>query len=161
MEYLLILTLPFLGIWAGGAWKYSQAASPLTGLVIGLLCGVTDWWLLGFMLAAWLGEKPGVGHPLGHLAGKHDDPCTYKLERWEPESLRNRPYWSLSLRGLINAVPYLPLITITPMAAITLLYAVSWPASTVKGKLLPILSRWRWSEALRHTYLGLVLLCIT
>ncbi|MCH8014967.1 MAG: hypothetical protein IH823_09395, partial [Candidatus Dadabacteria bacterium] len=68
MEWFLLFPLALFGVMAGG-WlpNINKIASPCIGICIGLILGVYDFWLIGFALAGYLGEKPGVGHPIGYI----------------------------------------------------------------------------------------------
>lgn len=142
---MALILIP-LGRLSGGLYGNSGLYSPLIGLVFGLLLGVTDWWLLAFMLAGWLSEKPAPApDSLGAIAEGRGT---------------KKDYINLAKRGLISAVFFLPLAVIAE-TWIMLAYVISWPLAAYIGTKLPKTrfaeDGWQWSEALRHVFVGVLI----
>lgn len=157
MEWLLLPPLALFGVMAGG-WlpKINKIASPLIGVCLLWLVGVQGWWLLAGLLAGWLAEKPGVGHPIGTILDGYES-GDKKLEKWQPEFTRHRPRVALIIRGLISGIVYLPLALIEPHVFMVIpAYAIAWPLTV-----WPIKNGWKWSEAGRQVVCGSLLILVT
>jgi hypothetical protein len=134
-----VFSLVLLGRGSGGHFGiFSKLCSPLIGVVFGLLLGVTEeWQLLAFALAGWLSEKP--------------DPASDSLGAITDGHGTLKDYLQLSKRGLIGAVPYLPLSLFAP-AYCLLLFVFAWPFAVYVGTKLPRFNAWEWSEILRYSW---------
>lgn len=175
MSYILILLTAMLGPFAHGALekvKYiNTIAIALIGLIFGyILVGVSPW-LLAFPAIMWLGEKPGVGHPKGLIIDGFES-GDGKLERWQPEMLRERPYLALTLRGGIYGLPsvfvawWVPQALFLVTALAFALPAGMWLATRTPDNLDVLVRKegpeaiWCWSEVWQYPVAGLFLLVI-
>lgn len=142
MNWLLLLLLLPLGYGSGGGFgRASGFFSPIIGLIFGILFGVSGWPLILFALAGWISEKPSPArNALGQITDGYG---------------RRADYLRMARRGLIGAVPYLPLMFFAP-TWIMLAFIPAWPASVFIGTKMPGFSAWQWSEILRYFIVGIV-----
>lgn len=87
------------------------AGSLSYGAILGLLLGVPPAWFPALALLWWLGEKPGWGYPMGQaILGKVQHAYAFPNaapERWQFGFLKNYPWPSLIVRGLMWGLPTL------------------------------------------------------
>lgn len=118
-----LIAIPFLvaladrmrgGLLADHGIRLSKVPTLFHAWTIALACGHGfDWIGLGLVLALSVGEAIGWGRPLGSALtgvlqnGPDAQPESY--ERWIGHGLANHPWWSLAVRGVIWALPALPL----------------------------------------------------
>lgn len=166
IEWLILIPLFLFGRMSGG-WlpKINKIASPCIGVCIGLILGIHDYWLLAFALAGYLGEKPGMGAPMGMIVDdeSYTKRLTKELERWQPEFTRHRPRLALMIRGMISGIVYLPLTYIVGWGLLITIpaYMIGWQMMWSKtGKIQPILNGQVYSEGLRQVVTGLILIAL-
>lgn len=168
MNWLLLTSLVFLsaalGPGAGGRYGGSPISTisiGLVGLIIGyVLLGNSTWAVAGAAIL-FAGESPGVGHPKGYIADGFESGNKI-LEWWQPEALRHKPYWALTLRGAMFGTPAL-LITywqpvylwLIPAFAIALPLAMFIPVEcfNIKGN-----RAWVYSEILQYPIVLILLI---
>ncbi len=135
----------------------SRLGSPLIGLAIGSLIGLDGYWLVLACVAGWAGEKPSPakwshGRVIDGQAGKPLELDVMKRKAaWFEIQREGFEYVNLAIRGLINAVPYLPFyFAISYHAFLPLLYAISWPLGAYLATIGDSKDKWNQSEGFRQ-----------
>lgn len=148
IDWIILPLLITLGIWAGGAWRYSFVATISIGLIFGFLLFGLSWWILLGSVVIYLGEKPSVGWPKGYIVRGRPDTWKRgaKPEWWQPKWTVDRPYWALALRGAFFIIP--TFIISMPLAM--------WLAVRLH-RIVPV-PIWRTSEGLQYLLAALPLI---
>jgi len=167
IDWIIIVLLSVSGILSGG-WQpvphIHKTGSPLTGLCIGYLLGVTGYWLLGAIVVGWLVEKLSPAkYSHGLILDNYGGTPSYERESAFFE-IRKRRYleFNLAVRGFASSIIwalFLILINIQPSPAV-FGYIVAWPLAAHIGRLSGLGDPWhqRISEGTRQLIAGLIIM---